>query len=171
MSVEPVDTDRIGEQGSGAPAGPRVVVDGSDGMQMVLLQRVLASPIPRTLLGAGVTALVACVIRFAWVEPQAIGLLCQGGSVPWWCGLREVLGMVFYFRILGWLAIVAALLAHLFPGRARIWGRWAVHLGVLGLVFYNALGGAVGVVVGVLALAADEVSTPGRAGSSVLPVR
>ncbi|MBF0426396.1 MAG: hypothetical protein HQL66_11330 [Magnetococcales bacterium] len=108
-------------------------------------------------LGAGViVAAIACLVRFLWVEPLAVGLLCQVEAPPWWCVLRRGLGAAFHLRVFGALAIFLAIAAHVVPGREATLGFYALLAGVLAMVFYNALGGAVGLIGGLLALVAVE---------------
>ncbi|MBF0154784.1 MAG: hypothetical protein HQL64_13670 [Magnetococcales bacterium] len=135
-------------------------------MSVSRLQSVRSFLMVRILAETALVGLIAALIRFLWVEPQAIGLLCQTDPPPWWCLLRQALGMAFHFRVFGTLAIVLAGAAHLFPGRTRTLGRLAMASGMLGLVFYNALGGAVGFVGGMLALVGEDSPSVAMAPSS-----
>jgi hypothetical protein len=90
----------------------------------------------------------AMAFRYQVVEPAAIGLVCDAGGGPWWCGLRAMVIALFSHGALGLASLIAGLLAHLLD-----W-RWlalvALVAGAAGLVLYNADTGAAGFVIGLL---------------------
>jgi hypothetical protein len=97
-----------------------------------------------------VAAAVAAAMAFRYqvVEPAAVGLVCDAGGGPWWCGLRAVVIALFSNGALGLASLVAGLLAHVLDR------RWlalvALVAGAAGLVLYNADTGAAGFVIGLL---------------------
>ena len=97
-----------------------------------------------------VAAAVAAAIAFRHqvVEPSAVGLVCDAGGGPWWCGLRAVVIALFSNGALGLASLIAGLLAHVLDR------RWlalvALVAGAAGLVLYNADTGAAGFVIGLL---------------------
>lgn len=102
-------------------------------------------------------------IRFAAIEPEAIGQACLGAqAASWGCGLRQGLIALFHFGILGGFGVAAALYAvfgrkgpPVAFRRAAI--RAALVAGGLALALYNAGLGAVAVTLGLLAsMAQDE---------------
>ncbi|MBF0460778.1 MAG: hypothetical protein HQL87_05220 [Magnetococcales bacterium] len=93
--------------------------------------------------------IMALVRRYA-IEPESIGLLCQAGTAPWWCGLRHALILAVHFKMIGYLATTMGVIA-LWSTRG-IWGRLAMDLGAAGLVFYNVSWAAAGFVLGLLAV-------------------
>lgn len=90
----------------------------------------------------------AMAIRYLMVEPAAVGLLCDPGTGPWWCGLRAAVVMLFGSGVLGLLSLAAAVLAHLMNRRDL--ALLALVAGAAGLVLYNADTAAAGFVIGLL---------------------
>ena len=67
--------------------------------------------------------------RYGFMEDgQWVGI-CVDEASRWECQLRSNLGLMIHFKVLGWAALVTAVLAFFVPGRLG-WG-----LAVLGLVF------------------------------------
>lgn len=101
--------------------------------------------------------LLAAAARYGLVEPAAIAHLCDGGSGPWWCGLRRAVIASFSGYGLGYGALAAGALAVALP---RPWIAWtAAALGLAGLILYCFEASAVGFLLGALVLA--------RTGSSL----
>jgi len=67
--------------------------------------------------------------RYGFMEDgQWVGI-CADEASRWECQLRSNLGLMIHFKVLGWAALIASVLAFFVPGRAG----WA--LAVLGMVF------------------------------------
>jgi len=84
--------------------------------------------------------LAACYgVRFALMEDgQWVGL-CLEQATRWECQARTGLGYLIHFRVIGWAALVAALLAFVVPGRSgRVLAGLALLLGIPALVLYGA---------------------------------
>lgn len=94
------------------------------------------------------TLAAAMAIRYQVVEPASVGLLCDPGTGPWWCGLRAAVVMLFGSGALGLLSLGSGLLAHLLDWRGL--AVLALVAGAAGLVLYNADTAAVGFVIGLL---------------------
>ncbi len=110
----------------------------------------------RRLLGGlgwtGVGLGVGWAIRFAAIEPEAIGRACLGAAAgTWGCGLRQGLIALFHFGILGGFGAAAGLYALI--GQKWRWAaiRAALALGGFALALYNVGLGAVAVTLGLLA--------------------
>ena len=73
--------------------------------------------------------LAANAARYGFMEDgQWVGI-CVDEASRWECVVRSNLGLMIHFKVLGWAALGAALLAFVVPGRAGWW------LAVLALVF------------------------------------
>lgn len=67
--------------------------------------------------------------RYGFMEDgQWVGI-CADEASRWECQLRSNLGLIIHFKVLGWAALITAVLAFFVPGRAGWW------LAVLALVF------------------------------------
>lgn len=92
----------------------------------------------------------ALFARHRMIEPSDIGQLCDAGQGPWWCGLRLAIIMSFARGGLG-LAVLAAGIA----ATVLRW-RWlavcAALGGVAGLVLYQFVFSAAGLLLGLLVL-------------------
>jgi hypothetical protein len=87
---------------------------------------------------AGAAALAA-VLRYQFIEPQALGVACGSSAPPWWCAPREALILAFYHQVPGMLALGAGVVAFLGEGRWATWlGRVAMAVAAMGLFLYNA---------------------------------
>ena len=87
-------------------------------------------------------AVVAYGIRYAFVEPEAIGAACER-THPWWCPIRTSFIVFTKWDGFGWLAVVlaAAAVAALLVRRMPPSRRFAVAtlaVGGFGMVLYNA---------------------------------
>lgn len=67
--------------------------------------------------------------RYGFMEDGRWVGICADDASRWECQLRANLGLMIHFKVLGWAALVSAVLAFFAPGRAG-WG-----LAVLGMVF------------------------------------
>ncbi len=96
-------------------------------------------------------AAVAYALRIGLIEPEAFGQLCAGSPAPGWCWPRALLIDAIHSGVLGAGAFALGALATFRrkPGVAAA----AAALGAVGLVLYDADAGAVGLLLGMLALA------------------
>ena len=98
-----------------------------------------------------IAAAVAALLRFYVVEPEEMAHLCGAAGAPWWCAVRAAVIAAFATHALGVAAVAA--------GGIAIATRWsgaalaAACLGVAGLVLYAVEAGAIGFLLGALALA------------------
>ncbi len=67
---------------------------------------------------AGAAALAA-VLRYQFIEPQALGVACGSSAPPWWCAPREALILAFYHQVPGMLALGAGVASTTRPGLHR----------------------------------------------------
>ena len=78
----------------------------------------------------------ACAARSLW----------RRSLFPWWCSLRAVAIGLFGSGLIGLASVVAGVLAHVLDRRGL--ALVALLAGAVGLVLYNADGGAAGFVTG-----------------------
>jgi len=90
------------------------------------------------------------LLRYAVIEPRAIGQMCGGVGTPWWCPLRTGLIQAHQWFAYGGAAVALAALA---------WWRGATGLalaglgcGALGLVLYNTELAAIGLLLALIRL-------------------
>lgn len=69
------------------------------------------------------------LVRYGFMEDAQWVGLCVDEAVRWECQARSTLGLLIHFQVMGWAALVTALLAFVLPGRAG----WS--LAVLALLF------------------------------------
>jgi hypothetical protein len=98
-----------------------------------------------------IAAAVAAVLRFQVVEPEALAHLCGAAAAPWWCTLRAAVVAAFASQALAIAAVAAGVLA-IVTRRAGA-AIAAACLGAAGLVLYAVEAGAIGFLLGALALA------------------
>lgn len=67
--------------------------------------------------------------RYGFMEDGRWVGICVDEAGRWECQLRSSLGLMIHFKVLGWAALVTAVLGFFVPGRVG-WG-----LAVLGMVF------------------------------------
>jgi hypothetical protein len=88
---------------------------------------------------AAAAAALASILRYQFIEPQALGVACGASAPPWWCAPREALILTFYHQVPGVLALAAAVFAFLVDGK---WAAWVSHaamvVAAMGLYLYNA---------------------------------
>lgn len=107
-----------------------------------------------------VAAVVAAyVLRYRFIEPEALGAACYGGG-PWWCAPRAALIAATEVNGFGWLSLALVAAALLLPRGAPLSAHLALAIGGSGLILYNASVSAVAVVAALLWLAAQR---PGEA--------
>jgi hypothetical protein len=94
------------------------------------------------------TLAAAMALRYRVIEPSAVGLVCDPGTGPWWCGARAAVIVLFGSGLIGLASVVTGVLAHVLDRR---WlATVALVAGSAGLVLYNADMAAAGFVVGLL---------------------
>ncbi|MBF0247620.1 MAG: hypothetical protein HQL36_06045 [Alphaproteobacteria bacterium] len=114
---------------------------------------------------AALAAVGAYLIRYGFIEPEALGDFCtaQGVDGPAWCGLRTGLIVATKWRVFGWGAVILAVSA-LFSGprrRAVILSLAAMAAGGAGLYFYNATESAIALMIALVRLANLGAANPG----------
>lgn len=97
-----------------------------------------------TVLGAALFA------RHRMIEPADIGHLCDAGRGPWSCGLRLAIIMSFARGWLGWFVLSCGVAATVL--RWRWLAVCAAVAGVAGLVLYQFVFSATGLLLGLLVL-------------------
>ena len=112
-------------------------------------QSSMKSPFGAAVLVASAAA-VAAVLRFQVVEPEALAHLCGAAAAPWWCALRAAVIAAFATNALAIAAVAAGGIA--IVTRRPAAALAAACLGVAGLVLYAVEAGAIGFLLGVLAL-------------------
>ncbi len=92
----------------------------------------------------------ALFARHRMIEPADIGHLCDSGQGPWWCGLRLAIIMSFARGWLGWFVLGTGIAATVL--RWRWLAAAAAVAGVAGLVLYQFVFSATGLLLGLLVL-------------------
>ncbi|BBP75435.1 hypothetical protein CCU68_17090 [Pseudomonas gingeri NCPPB 3146 = LMG 5327] len=92
-------------------------------------------------------------VRYGLMEDgQWVGI-CVDEALRWECQARSNLGWLIHFKVLGWAALGAAVLAFLVPGRAgRVLAVLALLVGFPALALYNTSLAVFAVVIGGLRL-------------------
>ncbi len=67
--------------------------------------------------------------RYGFMEDGSWVGICADEAGRWECQLRSNLGLMIHFKVLGWVALIASVVAFFVPGRVGWW------LAVLGMVF------------------------------------
>lgn len=112
---------------------------------MVELRTLVRDVAPALVAGA-----LALALRHLVIEPAAIAHLCD--PQPWqgWCAMRSGLLQLFVQQRLGWFALAAGVLA--FASARPLPARFALAVGIAGLILYSYDPSAVGTVLAALAL-------------------
>jgi len=81
------------------------------------------------------------LVRYQFVEPEAMGAACERGN-PWWCPLRTGFIMFTEWNGFGWLALALAVAAIVTLATGKRGGaRWIAFLGLIvagfGMILYN----------------------------------
>lgn len=81
------------------------------------------------------------VIRYNFVEPEAMGAACERGN-PWWCPLRTGFIMFTEMGGFGWLSLLLAVIAIAVLAKGGVKGaRWIAVMAMiaagLGMILYN----------------------------------
>ncbi|HRO59594.1 MAG TPA: hypothetical protein PK177_10600 [Burkholderiaceae bacterium] len=97
-----------------------------------------------------VAGALALALRHFVIEPATIAHVCD--PQPWqgWCAMRSTLLQLFVQQRLGWFALAAGVLA--FASARPLPVRFALAVGVAGLILYSYEPSAVGTVLAALAL-------------------
>jgi len=76
--------------------------------------------------------------RYGFMEDGRWVGICVDEASRWECQLRSNLGLMIHFKVLGWAALIASVLAFFVPGRAG-WGLavLAMVFGLPALALYN----------------------------------
>lgn len=98
-----------------------------------------------------IAAAAAAAVRFLIVEPEEMAHLCSAAAAPWWCTMRAVIVAAFATDALAIAAVASGLLAIVTHRSGAALA--AACLGVAGLVLYAVEAGAIGFLLGLLALA------------------
>jgi len=126
----------------------------------------MTGALPLRFLAAATGVMVlAVLVRFQLIEPQAIGITCSAPGAPWWCLPREALVLPFHFGVPGVIAFVLAAAGFFVDGP---WGRrlaWiAMPIAAAGLILYNATWSAAAIVLALLTVVRrDGTAGPGQA--------
>lgn len=100
-------------------------------------------------------------LRYAWVEPEAIGAMCKSAEAVWWCPLRTATIVTTEWNGLGYAAIACALLS-LPAGRTAALGlaTLSMAIGGAGMILYNATEAGPALILALLRLAWLESRRP-----------
>lgn len=93
------------------------------------------------LLVCALSFIAGYVIRYRFVEPEAMGAACERGN-PWWCPVRTGFIMFTEWGGFGWLALLVAVIAVAVLARGGVKAaRWialcAMITAGLGMILYN----------------------------------
>lgn len=110
-----------------------------------------------------VIGLLAAWLRYGFIEPPALGHVCDDGNAPSWCWARQWVVIGFNTYGYGIAAIIAAALAML---AKKSWlAALAAALGLFALILYCYYAGAIALLVACLRLVrlqANSMATPGH---------
>ncbi|MBK5539880.1 hypothetical protein JFV28_25770 [Pseudomonas sp. TH05] len=92
-------------------------------------------------------------LRYGFMEDARWVGVCVDEASRWECQARSTLGLWIHFKVMGWAALVSALLAFVLPGRGG-WGLAVVALlcGLPALALYNTTLAVFAVVIAALRL-------------------
>lgn len=132
---------------------------------MARVMRVLFAEVPilGALLLAAAGYAIGWVLRYEWIEPVALGILCKEGlTVPWWCGPRTAL--IVSVQALPGRAVVLVLSLLLWRVRGETAARWfgfaVMFLAGAHLILFNAGPSVVALVIAGLRLIRLERRAP-----------
>jgi hypothetical protein len=100
---------------------------------------------------ATVAWLLAAGLRYGLIEREDLGLLCESGAGPWWCGLRTLVIRAFLADAFGLASVALAAVAAW--RRSAVAAVAAVAIGTVGMVLYGFTWSGVGVLGAALVLA------------------
>ncbi|MDR9750598.1 hypothetical protein RG836_04005 [Pseudomonas sp. SZMC_28357] len=91
--------------------------------------------------------------RYGFMEDAQWVGVCADDAARWECLVRANLGLMIHFQVLGWAALLTALLSFVVPGRAGWWlAVLALVFGCPALALYNTTFGVFAVVIACLRL-------------------
>ncbi|MCK1793514.1 hypothetical protein [Pseudomonas violetae] len=91
--------------------------------------------------------------RYGFMEDAQWVGICVDEASRWECQARSSLGLLIHYKVLGWSAIVVAVLGFVVPGRAGWWlAVLALALGFPALALYNTTLAVFAVVIAALRL-------------------
>lgn len=93
----------------------------------------------------------AAAVRYGLIEREDLGLLCQGASPPWWCGVRLAVIQAFLHDVFGLTSVALAAIAAW--RRSGLAATLALVVGTFGMVLYGFTWSGIGVLGGALVLA------------------
>jgi len=97
-----------------------------------------------------VVAVLSAALRYGLVEPSAVVQLCESGTGPWWCSVRQWIVLGFLGNGYGIASLIAAALSLAWK---QPWAAWlAAALGVFALEMYCFEAGALALLIGCLRL-------------------
>jgi hypothetical protein len=97
---------------------------------------------------------IGYVLRYGWVEPEAIGNMCKSAEAVWWCPIRTAMIVVTEWNGLGYAATALAVLSLFVRARrAALLVVAAMAVGGAALVLYNATEAGPGLILALLRLA------------------
>ncbi len=122
-------------------------------------KRLLPTLLPWILLV--LVGLLAAWLRYGFIEPPAIGNMCEDNNAPGWCGIRQVLVLGFNNYSYGIAALVVTLIA--LPSKKLAIAWLAAALGLFAVIMYCYYAGAVALLIGCLRLVrvqANRMASP-----------
>ena len=108
-----------------------------------------------------IVGLLAAWLRYGFIEPPAIGNLCEDSNAPAWCSIRQWLVLGFNNYSYGIAALIVTLIALLSKKPAIAW--LAAALGLFAVIMYCYYAGAVALLMGCLRLVraqANRMASP-----------
>ena len=124
------------------------------GMSLPLPLFIRRRPTLAAVVLAAAFAGIGYALRYAWVEPEAIGNMCKSAAAVWWCPLRTGLIVATEWKGVGYLATAFAVLSLMRPyRRAMTLAFIAMAIGGAALVLYNATVAGPGLLLALLRLA------------------
>jgi hypothetical protein len=92
-------------------------------------------------------------VRYGLMEDAQWVGICVDEASRWECQARSTLGLLIHFKVMGWAALAAAIIAFLVPGQAG-WrlAVLALLIGFPALAFYNVSLAVFAVVIAALRL-------------------
>jgi hypothetical protein len=110
---------------------------------------------------AAVFAGIGYVLRYAFVEPEAIGNMCKSAAAAWWCPIRTGFIVTTEWNGLGYAATALAVVALVSAPRPAVPLAFvAMAIGGAGLILYNATEAGPGLILALLRLAWIESRRP-----------
>ena len=114
-------------------------------------KRRLRGAIIRVFISAVLAGAAAAALRFALIERDDLGPVCDAITAPWWCELRMLVIHAFLNDVFGRASVAFAALA--LWRRSPIAAYLALTVGTWGMMLYNFTWSGVGVLGGALAVA------------------